>query len=201
MKSSPFWLASLFVLIGIVPHNRVASADEATKQPQPDATQCCVELSEFELEEPIAIELDESEVIQAILQSGAKPVKTIRLTAMPNTPCHVQKGRQIAVVTSTMTRGDVTTRQTKEVEIGTTLRFQFADHPEGFLANIDYATARVAGDEKSDSAPDILSSSIQTTQVFVPGKMRLISTIGSEQLTAVVVTIHEIHRTAADQSQ
>lgn len=201
MKSFSILLASLFILNGILHGDEVAAIAEATNEPQSDSTQYCVELSEFELQEPIAIGLNEAEVIQTILQSDAKPIETIRLIAMPNTPSNVRKGKQVAVVTSTMTRGDVTTRQTKDIEIGTTLRIQMGEDPRGVLVNIDYITARIEDDTKGDSKPDILNSTIQTTLVCVPGKMRLVSTIGSKQLTAVVVTIHECNRTETNPSK
>ena len=98
----------------------------------------------------------------------------------------------MAVTTASMTRGDATTRQTKEIEIGTILKLRIKPLAKGAIAEIDYSTNRVDGDGTEDSPPDVLTNTMQSTQIYVLGKTRLLSTMGTGNLTGVVVTIREM---------
>jgi len=188
MKLHPIIFPSLFLLVGVLPGNGDANAAEAAVE----TTQYLVELAEYKLDQAIPIGLGEAEVIDAILSSGVKPVETIRLTALSNTDSMVQFGKRIAVTTASMTRGDATTRQTKEIEIGTILSLRIKPLAKGAIAEIDYSTNRVDGDGTEDSPPDVLTNTMQSTQIYVLGKTRLLSTMGTGNLTGVVVTIREI---------
>ena len=186
-------LLSLIVLVSTgIPLGGQTHADDSDAESQSNVTQYLVELSEYNLEQAIPTGLGEDEVIDALLKGGAKPVETIRLTAMSETESMVQLGRRVALTTGTMTRNGVKTRQTTDMEIGTILRLKIKQHANGAIADIDYSTSRLDGDETNDSPPDVLTNTMQSTQVYVLGKARLLSTVGAGKLTGVLVTVREI---------
>jgi predicted RecA/RadA family phage recombinase len=192
MKPQHILIVPLFLLAAIVHVHGNARANEANAETQQNTTQYLIELSEYELEQAIPVGLGEAEVIDAIRSSGAKPVETIRLTALSDTESMVQFGKRMAVTTASITRGDAITRQTKEIEIGTILRLRIKPHAKGAIADIDYSTNRVDGEGTDDSPPDVLTNTMQSTQVYVLGKSRLLSTMGIGKLTGVIVIVREI---------
>lgn len=192
MKPLKTLIVPLFLLASIIHVHENAPASEADAEPQQDTTQYLIELSEYELKQAIPVGLGEAETIDAILGSDAKPIETIRLTAMSDTESMVQFGKRVAVTTASMTRGDAVTRQTKEIEIGTILRLLIKPHAKGAVADIDYSTSRIDGEGTEDSPPDILTNTMQSSQVYVLGKSRLLSTTGVGKLTGVIVTVREI---------
>lgn len=185
-------LSLVVVLIVNLPFGGQTYAEDSGGDLQPNTTQYLVELSEYKLEQSIPTGLGEGEVVDAILKSGTKPVETIRLTAMSETESMVQVGRRVALTTGTMTRGGVTNRQTKDIEIGTILRIQIKQHAKGAIADIDYSTSRLDGDGTDDSPSDVLTNTMQSTQIYGLGKTRLLSTVGAGKLTGVLITVSEI---------
>ncbi|WP_372722937.1 hypothetical protein [Novipirellula sp.] len=188
----PKLLSLLVVLTVNLPFGGQSHAEDSGGNSQPNTTQYLVELSEYKLEQSIPTGLGEGEVVDAILKSGTKPVETIRLTAMSETESMIQVGRRVALTTGTMTRGGVTTRQTKDIEIGTILRIQIKQHAKGAIADIDYSTSRLDGDRTDDSPSDVLTNTMQSTQIYGLGKTRLLSTVGAGKLTGVLITVSEI---------
>lgn len=167
-------------------------AEDAGTKTEADSVQYLIELSEYELEKPIPIGLDERSVVNAILRAGIKPVETIRLTAMSASDSMVQVGKRISVTTDTMTRGDTTTRRFEALEIGTILRLEIEPHHDGAVANISYTTSRVDGDPSGDSPPNVLTNTVQSTQVYVLGRPRLLTTVGAGSITGILVTVRDI---------
>ncbi len=192
MKYSQLLLATLVVLSSAVVVDGKLYAEESEPEGSRQSTQYLVELSEFKLEGPIPLNLDESEVVETIFAAGTKPVETIRLTATAETESFVQTGRRSAVVTAKMTQGGTTTNQTEYEEVGAILRVRIKPTAQGAIANIDYSTNRIDSSGTDNLPPDILTSTTQSVLLYSFGKPRLLSTVGSEELIGIIVTVREI---------
>ncbi len=190
MKPYPIMFASLVALASSV--FAYANADEPEAEPRVDTTQYLVELTEYSLDKAVSIGLSEPELIVAIRDANAKPVETIRMTAMAEAESFVQLGRRITVTTGTVKNGNTASRQTTDVEIGTILRIRVKPNANEAIANIDYTTSRVEGDATDEQAPDILTNTTQSTQLYTLGKPRLLSMIDSGKRTAIIVTLREM---------
>ncbi|TWT66632.1 hypothetical protein [Allorhodopirellula solitaria] len=195
MKFNANSIVVILALASVIGTGRDTFADDTDTKPATNTTQYLIELSEYELEDPIPVGLDEAEVVNTILRAGIQPVETIRLTAVPETEGMVQVGKRISVTTDTMTRGDTTTRRYEELEIGTILRLTMMPHDDGAYAHISYSTSRVDGDPSGDTPPNVLTNTVQSTQVYVLGRPRLLTTVGAGKSTGILVTVRDIAHT------
>ena len=206
MKPHPSLIVLFVALTSLIIADRNVRAEEADTPTSEDAKQYLVELSEYELDQAIPTGLNEAETIEKIYQSGGKPVETIRLTAMAESKSMVQYGTNVTMTTAKTYQGNSTSRQStarqtgsrqatsrknKDVNVGIILRLSIRHHAKGVVADVNYATTRIDGAGTDDSFPDVLTNSLQATQVYALGKPRLLTTVGSSKTTAVVVTVRE----------
>lgn len=83
--------------------------------------------------------------------------------------------------------------QSRQIEVGRMLKLQLIPHQEAAIADISYSTSRVDGEQTEDSPPNIVTTTIQGTQVFTLGSRRLLSTARSGNPTGIIITITEIN--------
>ena len=201
MKLHPSLIVLFVALTSLIIADRNVRAEEADTTTSEDAKQYLVELSEYKLDQAIPTGLNEAETIEKIYQSGGKPVETVRLTAMAESKSMVQYGTNVTMTTAKTYQGNSTSRQStarqtgsrknKNVNVGIVLRLSIRHHAKGVVADVNYATTRIDGGGTDDSFPDVLTNSLQATQVYALGKPRLLTTVGSSKTTAVVVTVRE----------
>ena len=182
-------LLVLFSGIGQCKENPKAG-DDGTASPAP--TQFLVTLSEYHLEKSIPVDADEAKILEIVRESGASPYETVRMTAAADTESMVNFGRQITVTTGKVARGPITSRETQTVQIGTILQVRIASHGDGAMAEISYTTSRLDGNGTDDSTPDVLTNTVQATQIYVLGEQRLLSTSSVGKAPCIVVSIQQI---------
>jgi len=175
----------------------IARCEESEKEDKtatgpPIQTQFLVTLSEYHLEGPIPVNATEAEILDIVRDSEIKPFETVRMTAAEQTESMVNFGQQVTVTTGKVARGPVTSRQTQSVKIGTILRVRIAEHANGALAEIDYSTSRLNGNGTDDSPPDVLTNTLQATQIYKLGEQRLLSTSSIEKAPCIVVSIQRM---------
>jgi hypothetical protein len=167
----------LTVFALLVAFGGISPADEHATKSRPK-TQYLIALSEYQLEMAAPHGLNESEILDQIRSSKAIPVATIQCTAVADTESSVQFGKQVAGTTS---------RQTN-LRIGTMLQIHITSHERGAIADISYEASRL----DDDSPSDVLTTTVQSTQIYEFGKDRLLvaSTLGSS--CHIVVAVREI---------
>lgn len=180
-------LLSFFTVVAHGEEN-AASDDVAPSAP----TQFLVTLAEYRLDQPIPVEATETEILESVRRSKVTPVETVRMTAGENSENLVNFGRQVSVTAGTVSRGPVTSKQFNSVQIGTVLKVRLVSHTDGVQAEIDYSTSRVAANGTEDSPPDVVSNTVQTTQVYALGKQRLIAMSSVGDASCIVVSIQRL---------
>lgn len=167
------------------------AGDKAAAE-SPKLAQILVTLAEYKIEKPIPVKAPEAEILKSIRDSGVMPSETVRATVAADTQSIVNFGKRVTVTTGKISRGPVTSRQTETMEIGTILQLQLTEHPKGAIAEIDYTTSRLEGGGNDDSPPDVVTNTVQATQVYALGEQRLLSTSGSENVTCIFVSIQRM---------
>ncbi|MCO8121888.1 hypothetical protein NHH03_09085 [Stieleria sp. TO1_6] len=192
MKLHSILLALLFTSTGIATAAENVMAEKVGTPKPMVKTQYLVELSEYELEQAVPVAISESEIIDVIRRSKSKPLETVRMTAVEETDSMVQNGRRVTVTTGKVTHGNTTSRSTEQLEVGTMLRVKIVPHAKGALADVSYATSRLDGNGTDVSPPDVLTKTIESTQIYVLGKERLLSSMSADKFTCVLISVSEI---------
>ncbi|KAA5543223.1 hypothetical protein FYK55_13180 [Roseiconus nitratireducens] len=191
MRFSCLIVVLLACTAGVARCEETAKTDDAATA-TPFGTQFLVTLAEYHLEEPIPVDATEVEILDSVRDSGAVPVESVRMTATEDTESMAHFGQRVTVTTGKVIRGPVTSKQTESIEIGTMLRVRVASHAKGALAEIDYSTSRLNGAGTDDSPPDVVTNTVQATQLYVLGKQRLLSTSSTGKAPCIVVSIQRI---------
>ncbi|MEL6107165.1 MAG: hypothetical protein AAFU85_14075 [Planctomycetota bacterium] len=195
MKSLAASVLVLLLVPGILCGEDTASTDAAAEETMKVfRTQYLVTLSEYRLDKPIAPTASEADILEFIDGENAKPVETVRITAVEETDSMVQFGKRATITVGMTSSGrGLPTRRTQAIEVGTILKVTVTSHPKGALAEIRYSTSRLP-DSSSDEAtpPDVTTNTVEATQIYELGKPRLLSMSSLEEAPCLVVSIREM---------
>lgn len=165
--------------------DRASSTEDGNAPPQYTVT-----LSEYHLEEFDPSRLTSTQVIDAINSKKLSPEQTIILTAVAGTESVVQFGRTVTVATGQIKNQNFTTRQTEQRDVGAVLRVIARPEGQSVSATVSYEASRHVGEGTEDSPPDLVTTSINTTQLFEIGQQSLLAGTTAGETSYVIVTIN-----------
>lgn len=184
----------LFALMSFV--HAAEHADAGSPAPT-KTTQYLIGLSEYELEQAVPMGLSETEIVSMICDSKITPVRTVRMTAVEGVESIVNFGRRVTVAAGEVVDGrNISVRtvshRTENLDIGTILNVRIVPHDDGAMANISYSTTHLDSRVKNGSQPDVLTGTVETTQIYTLGKERVLSVTSSDTFTCILVSVSEL---------
>jgi len=151
-----------------------------------------VTLSEFQLPDAATPSLTADEITSQIAAKKLLPIETIRVAIVDGIEGMAQFGKQVAVTTGTTGNRDSKTRQTRDVPIGTIIRVTSKSNGSEIVLSIQYESSRLNGNGTDDSAPDILTNRITTTQAISLSKPTLLGGTSKDQSSYAILTLTKL---------
>jgi len=148
-----------------------------------------ITLSEYRLKSVNPSELTAGSIAAAITTEKAAPIETVMLSAIADIESMVQFGRTVTVTTGRTTNRDVTTRQTQQMNIGTIVRVTASPAGQQVGLVLSFESSRQNGEGTDDSPPDIVTTSINTTQIFELGKPTMIGASTAGETSYIFLAI------------
>jgi hypothetical protein len=182
---------SILLLVLAITTNSSLFADEA-RPVSTDASPLVsyiVTASEYKIESGVTATSTEAEIIASIEKAQLKPTQTIRVTAISAHACTAQFTKSVTVTTGKVTNRDATSRIAKQIDIGATIELKIEPGEDSSIAMVRFQTSRLQGEGTDDSPPDVVSTDVETTQVFEQGKPRLIASTDTNETSYIFVTI------------
>lgn len=162
-----------------------ASHQSQNKLPEP----YLITISEYRLKGVNPSDLTADNIVSAIKAEKATPIETVMLSAIADLESMVQFGRSVTVTTGRITNRDVTSRQTQQREIGTIVRVTASPTGQQVGLTLSFESSRLIGEGSDDSPPDIVTTSINTTQLFDFGQPTMIGASTAGETSYVFLTI------------
>lgn len=175
----------------LIPIGGIAVADE-----KPEPSQFLVTVLEYHLPEMVSATASERDILALIGERDIAPVQTLRLTALESTRSMVQFGKRVSVQVGEVTNRNVTSRQTKPIDIGTILRVEIAARSQGPIIEVSYSSSYLDGEgtagssQDAESPQDVVTVSAESAHRFEIGQPRLIAstTLGESSFLFVTVS-------------
>ncbi len=122
-------------------------------------------------------------------QANSDLVETVRLSVLSGGKSMVQFGKRVTLTVGTVSSRGSTSRQTQQMEIGTLLRVTATPQSGQVLLDLSYESSRLDDNETEDSAPNILTTQIETRQLVELGEPTLISGTHADNSTYTILTV------------
>ncbi len=116
-------------------------------------------------------------------------VESVRFSILSGHESMVQFGRQVSLMTGSISTRGVTTRDVRSVEVGTLVR-AIAEPQDGkVLLTLDYTASRLEGESSAEPPPEISKTQISTAQIVELGKPVLIGGTTADKTSYTLATV------------
>ena len=167
-----------------------AESEETVEAESKSWKRYLVTVAEYRLREIGPSQLTTEGISAAIKDQKASPVEAVMLSATEGNESRVSIGRTVSVAAGKVTARDrSTSRRTQRVDLGTIFSVELMSEGDQVKAGFSYEASRHLGEGTEDSPPEVVSTMIQTSQIFDLGQPTLVAASTSGGSSYVLLTI------------
>ncbi len=186
------------------PANEASSGVEvqAPTDERPRAKKCyLIELVEFQFNEVPSAALDAAEMLSRLRQAAdddrVEVIQTFYVSALEGQQSTAEVGLQTSIVTG-VTYPQARTgqipplRNLQQTQLGSTLRVKAEPADDEISVQVNYAVSRIRGERPEDGPPDIVSFTLQSQLLVVPGQRVLLGGANGSSSNYAALTVTEL---------